>query len=177
MLLWIVADREAQAQIERAHPLHVAAGEVVVDRDDVDALAFEGVQIGRQRGDQRLAFAGHHFGDRAAVQHHAADELHVEVPHVQEAAAPFAADGKGFDQHVVERFAGLQPLAKQDRLLAQLGIGHRLEAGLQRGDGIDFGLQPADVAGVGRAEHGRDAPLEALHQAAEQIANAVPGAF
>ena len=33
------ADGEAQARVERAHPFHVAAGQVVVDRDDVDALA------------------------------------------------------------------------------------------------------------------------------------------
>ena len=37
------------------HPLHVAPGQVVVDRDQVDALAGERVQVERQRGHQRLA--------------------------------------------------------------------------------------------------------------------------
>jgi hypothetical protein len=56
-------------------------------------------------GDQRLAFAGFHFGDFALVQHHAADQLHVEMAHVEDAAAGFADYGEGFDQQVVERGA------------------------------------------------------------------------
>ncbi len=60
------------------------------------------------------------------VQDHAADHLHVVVPHAEEAAAAFAADGKGLDQHVVERFARLEPLAELGGLLAQLLVGHRL---------------------------------------------------
>jgi hypothetical protein len=45
------------------------------------ALAGERVEIDRQRRDQRLAFAGLHLGDRCLqVQHHAADQLHVEMP-------------------------------------------------------------------------------------------------
>ena len=99
------ADRHAEEAVDAAHPFRVAAREVVVDGDDVNALAFERVEIGGQRGDERLAFAGLHLGDRAAVQHHAADQLHVVVPHVQHAAAGFADDGERFGQEVVERLA------------------------------------------------------------------------
>ena len=99
------ADRHAEEAVDLAHPLRVAAGEVVVHRDDVDALAFERVQIGGQRRDERLAFAGLHLGDLALVQHRAADELHVEVPHVQHAAAGLADDGERFGQQIVERLA------------------------------------------------------------------------
>ena len=106
------ADGQAQARVDRAHPFHVAAGEVVVDRDDVDALAVERVEIGGQRGDERLAFAGDHLGDVAAVQDHAADDLHVVVPHAEEPAARLAAGGEGFDQEVVERLARVQPPAE-----------------------------------------------------------------
>ena len=63
------------------------------------------VEIRRQRGDEGLAFAGDHFGDVALVQHHAAEHLHVVMPQPEEAAATFAANGKGLDQDVVERFA------------------------------------------------------------------------
>ena len=99
------ADGHAEEAVDPAHPLGVAAGQVVVDGDDVDALAFERVQVGGQRRDERLAFAGLHLGDLAAVQHHAADELDVEVPHVQHAAAGLADDGERLGQQVVERLA------------------------------------------------------------------------
>jgi hypothetical protein len=42
-------------------------------------LPVERVEIDRQRGDQRLAFAGLHLGDLALMQDHAAHQLHVEM--------------------------------------------------------------------------------------------------
>ena len=46
---WLTIDAGAQAEeaVEPAHPLGVARGEVVVDRDDVHALALERVQVAR----------------------------------------------------------------------------------------------------------------------------------
>ena len=76
------ADGEAEVVVEVPHPLRVAAGEVRVHRDEVRALARQRVQIERQRRDERLAFAGRHFGDLAEVQLDAAHELHVVVHHV-----------------------------------------------------------------------------------------------
>ena len=104
-----------RALVDGQHPLAVAAGEVVVDRDDVDALAVQRVEVGRQGGDQGLAFAGDHLGDVAAVQDDAAEDLHVEVPHVLGAAAGLAAGGERLGQQVVERLAGLEPLAEVRR--------------------------------------------------------------
>ena len=95
--------RQAEGAVDLAHPVGVAVGQVIVDRDDVDALAFERVEVSGQGGDQRLAFTGSHFGDFAAMQDDAADQLHVEVAHVEEAAAGFANYGEGFDQQIVER--------------------------------------------------------------------------
>ncbi len=135
-----VADRQAQPHVDGAHPLHVAAGQVVVDRDDVDALAGQGVQIGGQRGHQGFAFAGDHFGDVAGVQDHAADHLDVVMPHVQIAPAGLAAGGKRLGQQVVERFAGGQPLAELDGLLPQFVVGQGLELWLQGVDGVDLCL-------------------------------------
>ena len=43
----------------------------------MNALAGQSIEIGGQGGDQRLALTGLHFGDIAAMQHHAADQLHV----------------------------------------------------------------------------------------------------
>ena len=131
--------------VEAAHPLRVAAGQVVVDGDDVDALAFERVQVGGQRGDERLAFAGLHLGDLAAVQHHAADQLHVEVPHVEHAPAGLADHGERLDQQVVERLAVGDALAELDGLVAELLVGERLDLRLERADLRDARTEPLDL--------------------------------
>ena len=99
----------AEELVDAPHPLRVAAGQVVVDGDDVDALAGQRVQIDRQRGDQGLALAGLHLGDAAAVEHHPADELHVEVPHPQHALARLAADGERLGEEIVQRLANSSP--------------------------------------------------------------------
>ena len=57
------ADRHPEEAVDPAHPLGVASRQVVVDRDDVDALAFERVEVRGQRRDERLAFARLHLGD------------------------------------------------------------------------------------------------------------------
>ncbi len=149
MPLWIAPTVRPRPGVQRAHPLHVAAGEVVVHRDDVHALAVSmRVEIRRQRGDERLAFAGDHFGDVAFVQDHAAHELHVVMPQADEPPAALAANGERFDQDVVERFAGFEPAAELGRLRAQLVVGHRLVLRLQSVDRVDLGLQP--LAGSAR---------------------------
>ena len=57
------ADRQPQQLVDRRHPFGVAAGQVVVDRDDVHALARQGIEERGQGGDQGLAFAGLELGD------------------------------------------------------------------------------------------------------------------
>ena len=51
--------------------------------------------------DQRLALTGSHFGDFAAVEDDAADQLHIEVTYAEETAVGFADHGEGFDEQVV----------------------------------------------------------------------------
>ena len=99
------ADRHAEEFVDLPHPIGVAPGQIVVHRDDMHALAGERVEIDRQRGDQRLAFAGLHFGDLALVQDHAADQLHVEMALAERAPAGLAHDRERFRQQIVQRFA------------------------------------------------------------------------
>ena len=106
------ADGQAEELVDAPHPVGIALRQVVVDGDDVHALAGQRIEVGRQRGDQRLAFAGAHFGDLAVVQRHAAHQLHVEVAHRQRALAGLAHHGKGLGQH------GVQLLAVGDARLA-----------------------------------------------------------
>jgi hypothetical protein len=89
------ADREPEEAVDPPHPVRVALGEIVVHGDDVDALHLERVEIARQRSDEGLPLARLHLGDLPAVQHHAADELDVEVAHPEDALARLADDREG----------------------------------------------------------------------------------
>ena len=119
--------RQAEEGIQAPHPLGIAPGQVVVDGDDVHALAGQRVQVDGQRGHQRLALAGAHLGDLAVVQHHAADQLHVEMAHLQRALAAFAHHGEGLGQQLVERSPPATRLTKFVGLGAQLVVGQGFE--------------------------------------------------
>jgi hypothetical protein len=106
------AGRHAEEAVDVAHPLGVAAGQVVVDRDQVSAAPLERVEIDRQGGGEGLALAGPHLGDLSLVQHHAAHQLDVEVPHLQGAPRGLAHGGEGLGQDVVQRGALIEALAE-----------------------------------------------------------------
>ncbi len=126
------ADAHAEEVEDRPHPVRVALREVLVDRDDVGALAGQRVEVRGQRGDQRLALAGAHLGDLALVQHHAADELHVEVSQAEHAARGLAHHRERLGKQVVDGLAGGELLAELHGLRREVGVGQRLEARLER---------------------------------------------
>ena len=95
----------AHKAIDAAHPLAVAAGQVVVDGNNVNVFPRKSVQITGKRGNKRFTFAGFHFGNLAFMQSHTADKLHVEVTHARGANACLAHGGERFWQQVVKRFA------------------------------------------------------------------------
>ena len=97
------AHRQPEELVDLPHPLGVAFGQIIVHRHHVHAMPGQRVQIARQRRHQRLAFAGLHLGDLARVQHHAADQLHVEVPHVHGAPSRLAHHRKRLGQNLVKR--------------------------------------------------------------------------
>jgi hypothetical protein len=146
------ADGQPEEIIDLAHPFGVAAGEVVVDGDDVDALAGQRIEIDRQRRHQRLAFAGLHLGDVALMQHHAADQLDVEMPLAEGALGRLAHGGEGRNQDVVERLAIGELKAEFGGAGLQRLIRQRGDFGLQRVDGVDTGLISLHPAIIGGAE-------------------------
>jgi hypothetical protein len=77
--------------------------------------------------DRRLASAFAHF----AVQDDAADQLHVEVAHVEEAAASFADHGESFDEQVVEGRALGQLFLELDGFGGEVDIGELLDVRFQ----------------------------------------------
>ena len=81
-------DREAEEPVDLPHPLRVAAGEVVVHRDDVDALAREGVQVDGERWRRGSCLRRSSSRRSCPVEDHAADQLDVEVAHPEDARAP-----------------------------------------------------------------------------------------
>ena len=147
------ADAQAEEPVHAAHQVGLVLGQVVVDGDDVDALAGERVEVGRQRRDEGLALAGLHLGDVALVQGRPAHELHVEVPLAERAVGGLAHGRERLGQQVVERLAVGDPRPEPVGLLAQLGVGHRDEVVLERVDLAGERLQIPDDPALAGAQN------------------------
>ena len=130
------AGLHAEETEDAAHQFGLVGGQVVVDRDDVDRIAGESVEVGRGRGDQGLAFTGLHLGDVAQVQGGAAHELDIEVTQAQGPARCFAHGGEGFGKQGVEGLAVFVALLEPAGFLTQFGVCHLAELIGQLVDGI-----------------------------------------
>ncbi len=154
--LWLVgvddAGGQAKRRIDLAHPFRVALGQVVVDGDDMHALARQRVQVGGEGGDQGLALTGLHFGDIALMQEDPAHKLHVEGAQAKGAARRLAAVGEGFGQQLVQAFARHGALGHRLGPGHDLFVGQRGEFRLQRVDFRDQGQGCLDLAVIGRAK-------------------------
>ncbi len=146
------AGGQAEEPVEPAHPLRVAARQVVVDRDDVDALAGQRVEVTGQGRDQRLAFTGAHLGDPARVQDHAADQLDVVVAHPERALAALADHRERLRQDLVERGALVEPALEVGGHPAELRVRLLLHRRLELADPGDEGLELLELALVLAAE-------------------------
>ena len=181
------ANGEAEEAVDFPHPLGIALGKVVVDRNDVDAAPGESVEIAGQGGDEGFALAGLHLGDLSGVEDHPADHLDVEVAHADGAAAGLANDGEGLWKERVQSFffgrvdrvgdfgrAGLDGVggdgdvragvvdanAELGGLLAKLVIREGLDGGLEGVDLSNGRHQALDGAFVGGAEDFGDGCVE-----------------
>ncbi len=123
-----------ERSVDRVHPLGVAPGEVVVHRGQVAALAHQGVEVHGQRGGERLAFAGLHFGDGVVEHGDSAQELHVEVPHIERPPARLADQGIGLDEQSSERLAAFRPIAEREAAFAELLVAELDQFRLERTD-------------------------------------------
>ena len=133
-------------------PLGVALGQVVVDRDQVDAVAGQRVQVERLDGDEGLALTGLHLGDVALVQDDAAHLLDVEEPDAHRALERLADGGEGLEDELVDRLAVLDPLLELDGLAGELGVAQSLELGLERADVGGLLGEPLDAAALAEAQ-------------------------
>ena len=128
------ADREAEVAVELAHPLAVAAREVVVDRNHVDTLSCERIEVDRRRRDERLALARTHLSDAALVEADAADQLHVEMAHAENTPRALAHDRERLGQDLLHRHALCKLLAKFPCIARQLVVREIHHRGLKRVD-------------------------------------------
>ena len=120
------------------HPVRVTAGQIVIDRHNMHALAFERIQIGGQSRNQRLSFTGFHFCDSPLMQDNAADYLHTEVLHVEHPSGRLSDRRISVHQNIVQRTAFRQLPLKMIGSLSQLGVRFLPHFLLQCHDGIDL---------------------------------------
>jgi hypothetical protein len=119
----------------------------------VDAAAGERVEDDGQGARERLALARLHLGDVAAVEHHAADELHVEVTHAHDPLGRLARQREGLRERLLEREPLLLHAALElGEALAQLLVALELELGLEGGDQPDALLVGLELLGLAQVQ-------------------------
>ena len=128
------SNRQAEEAVNLAHPLTISFCQIVVDGDNVHALARNGIQICRQRCHKRFAFTGFHFRNTALMQHNAADDLYAVMAHAEHAPCSLSHGGKCFRQQIIQRLAFLIALSEFVGLSAQLRVCQLLVFLLQRID-------------------------------------------
>ena len=178
------AGGEAEEVVDTAHPLRVVLREVVVDGDDVDAVAVQRVEVRRQGRHQRLALTGLHLRDVAEVERRAAHDLHVVVPLPDDPLGRLAHGGERLGHQVVEGLALGQPLLELGRLRSQLVVAHRDEVVLDGVDRAGHRLQLAQDLALADAEqlvddgrHAGDSPGQTSDERPNSTQRAEPRRF
>ena len=85
-----------------AHPLCVSFGKIIVHCDDMNAISFQRVQIGRKRSNQSLSFPCLHLSYFPLVKNNAAHKLNIKGTHIDGPFTDFADDCKSFDEKVIK---------------------------------------------------------------------------
>ena len=146
-------DGEPEEFVDGPHPLGVPPGQVVVYRDDVDALPGEGVEVDGHRGRQRFALPRLHLGDLPLVQDDPADDLDVKGPHADGTSRGFAHHGEGLGQDVVETGPVSELLAEGGRFRRQVGVGQPAQGRLEGVDLFEQGGQALQLPLVLAPDH------------------------
>ena len=109
--------------MNRAHPGGVPGSQVIVDRNHMDTLSFQGIQIRRKRGNHGLTFTGFHFSDTSLMQDDTAHQLYAEGFHVQDSSGSLTHRGISLRKQVIQCFPFGETLPEFLRLILQLFIG------------------------------------------------------
>ena len=111
-------------------------GKVIVDRNNVHALAGECVEVCGQGCGQGFTFTGAHLRNAALMQYDTAQKLHRERTHADRSHRAFARHGKCLRQNGVQAFAACNALFELLGLTTQFVIRHFLIFRLKRLDRI-----------------------------------------
>src|SRR3989344_4572010 len=96
------ANGKTKKVIDRAHPAGIAAGQIIVDGDQVDAAAGKSIENDGGGGGESFALTGFLLGDLALVKSQAGQQLDVERTHLQGPDGRLAGESENFGQDVVE---------------------------------------------------------------------------
>src|SRR3972149_9611774 len=117
--------------VDGTHPLGITLCQVVVNCDDVDALAGKGVEIGRKGSNQGLALTSLHLRDLAVVEDHTSHELDVEMSLANGTLGGLPHSGEGLRQQAFQCLSAGQTLLELLSLQTKLFVAELAEAGLQ----------------------------------------------
>ena len=85
-----------------SHPFSVKACQVIVDRDDMHAIARQAIEIRRQSRHKGLSFTGLHFRNPTKVKRGSTHQLDIEMALSNDATRCLAYHGKRFNKKVFE---------------------------------------------------------------------------
>ena len=119
----------------------------------MNSIATDRIEVRWQRRHQGLALTRSHFRDLAVMEHHAANQLHIEMPHLQYALGGFANHGECLDQHGLRVLAVSRSLSKLGSLGRERFVGKGLEPRLKPVDLLDLFVHLAQKALITATEN------------------------
>ena len=119
----------------------------------MNALAFQCVQINRQRSYQSLTFTGLHLRDSSLMKNDTADQLNPEGLHIQCSLRTLTDCRKGFRKEIIQSLAFTQALAEFHCFPAELLIRERLHIRPKALNLSDCGLDSAKLTFTVRPEN------------------------
>ena len=117
-------DRKAEEFINVAHPFAVTLCKVIVNGDDMYAVARKRVEVCGEGSHKGLTFTRLHFRDSALMQNDTADKLNVIMTLAEHAPRCFSYRRKRFGKDIVERFAVCQSALKYFGLTLKGSVVH-----------------------------------------------------
>ena len=120
------AHGQSQKFMNLSHPLSITVSQIIIDRHNVDALAFQRIQISRKSRHQRLSFTGFHLRNPSLMQNDTADQLYPVMLHVQHTSGRFSDGRISLHQNIVQGGSPRQTLFEFFCLVSQFAVAERL---------------------------------------------------